>query len=578
MIANQIEEVLNQLSESNYDRVIFDGQWGIGKTKHVKDFIKSNTLNTCYVSLFGKNSVKDIVEEIYFKLIQEGANGKFKEYLNKTANKLKGVNFSYLGISLSIPILADLYSKMYSELEEKESYVLIFDDLERKHDELSLKELLGLFDHLGNINGVKIVLVSFAEMLSAEDKEVLAQYKEKSIDRTYYIDRYSEKAPIAILGKDRWNAIENISSLLDFRNLRTFQKTNQFISEILGVLGEDVFSKKFSKDDVYKMCFATVVFIVEHGGQKLLVEEDIRNTLKSESETIDYIYNCILNNSLDNMMNKRILFDIKRWYETGEYDIDIIKDEINFINSFINEDPINFLSSEEEIHAAIQKAQDFFEELTGNESIDDVIRMLSNVIGWADILRVEDGLEKEELLLKIKPNIMKHVDIEKTLFDNEVIVRSYASTGKDKSSEMILLINEDIIFEYYNQLTDKIIESFSMRNYDSYRYLKTLMESVLSIRNERSEVWRNIINKIKENEFFFPLPKGKISQNHWDWCLINNQLIKRIDENYKEGFYEEYKKNIIKRASEYQDLVLQHRIKMFNWNGEMMDVGEYLIL
>lgn len=29
---------------------------------------------------------------------------------------------------------------------------------------------------------------------------------------------------------------------------------------------------------------------------------------------------------------------------------------------------------------------------------------------------------------------------------------------------------------------------------------------------------------------------GKVTQDHWDWCLICNELIKRIDENFKRAF------------------------------------------
>lgn len=569
MIADKIELVLKQLSESNYDRVIFDGHWGIGKTKHVKDYTKANPENSCYVSLFGKKSLKEIVEEIYFKSLQDDAKGKFKEYLNKSAKKLEDVNFSYLGISLSIPLLNDTYSRMFSELEEKQSYIIIFDDLERKDDELSLKEFLGLIDNLGNIKGIRVVLVAFSDKFNDVDMQVFNDFKEKSIDRIYCIDKYSENAPFNILETDKWFAIKNIAALLNFKNLRTFQKTNLFIEEVLSVLGNEVFSDKFTKEDIYKMCFATIVYFVEHNGEKLLLDEDIRNSLNTESDITDYIDGLIIKNTLDNMMSKSILFHIIRWYETGEYDIKAIKNEIKLINSFIHENPINHLSSENEVLNVICKAKRFFEDINGEESIEDVILMINNVVDWADIIQVEDEFEKEAFLQKIKPNISKHVNIEKTLFENEVIMRRYASTGKNKATALISLINNNIIFEFYDQLTDKIIECLNEKKFSSNGYLKKLFECVLSIGDHRPEVWCQIIKKMENNEYFFPLPMGKVSQDHWDWCLINNELIKRIDENFKKDFFKEYQKNVKNRVSEFQDLMLQHRINLFRWDEQI---------
>ncbi|MCY7679885.1 KAP family NTPase [Bacillus pumilus] len=569
MNADKIEQVLNQFSESNYDRVIFDGHWGIGKTKHVKDFTKANPENSCYVSLFGKKSLNDIIEEIYFKSLQDDAKGKFKEYLTKSSNKLEGVNFSYLGISLSIPLLSDTYSRMFSELEGKQSYIIIFDDLERKNDELGLKELFGLIDHLGNIKGIRVALVAFSDKFNDDDKQVFNDYKEKSIDRIYLIDKYSENAPLFILETDKWLPVKNIAALLNFKNLRIFQKTKHFIEEVLSVLGNDMFSDKFTKEDIYKMCFATIVYLDEHNGQKLLLDEDIRNSVNSERDTTDYIDGFIIRNTLDNMMSKNMLFHIIRWYQTGEYDIKAIKNEIKFINSFMPEDTVNHLSSEHEILNVIEKAKHFFVDIKAEEDIENIIQMLNNVIDWADIMQVEDGFEKEVLLQKIKPNISNHVNIKKSVFENEVIMRRYASTGKNKASEIITLINNNIIFEFYDQLTDKIIECLDDKKFSSNRYLKMLYESVLSIGDYRPEVWCNIIKKIEDNDYFFPLPMGKVSQDHWDWCLINNELIKRIDENFKTDFFKEYQKNVKNRVSEFQDLMLQHRINLFRWDEQI---------
>ncbi|MDM5298115.1 hypothetical protein QUF51_08080 [Bacillus pumilus] len=566
MIADKIKQVLNQLGKLNYDRVIFDGQWGIGKTKYVNDFVKANPENSCYVSLFGKKSLTDIIEEIYYKSLQADTKGKFKEFLSKSAKNIADVNLSYIGISLSIPLLADLYSKMYSELEEKESYVIIFDDMERKHDELGIKELLGLIDLLGNIKGVKIALVAYTEKFSSVDKDVFTEYKEKSIDRSYCIDKYFKDAPSSILGTDKWFPIKNIIELLKFSNLRTFQKTEKFIEEVLDVLGKGVYCDKFTKDDVYRMCFATVVYYDEHNSEKLLVDESIRESLKSESDTINYIYGYILNHTLDNMMSKNILFHIKNWYETGDYDINSIRKDIDLIKSFNYEKPLNHLSSQDEVLQAISKSKEFIYGIAGDESLEEIIQIITIGTTWSKIANVEFGIENLDLIKKIRPSILNHVNIEKTLYENEINeinVKRYFEEKHDQAYEIVAKVNEAIVYEYYNKLIDKIVECFKDKNFNSNHYLKKLMDSVISIRDYQDEIMVNIINKIKDNFYLFPISTGEINEEEWNWCLLNNVLIKNIENHWKKsGFYDEYGNYISKKANENNDFMLEQRVKM----------------
>ncbi|ANT56226.1 P-loop NTPase fold protein [Bacillus altitudinis] len=566
MIADRIVHVLNQFIKSKYDRIIFDGKWGIGKTKHVDDFVKDNSEISCYVSLFGKKSLKEIIEEIYYKSLQANAKGKFKEYFSKSAKKMEEINLSYFGLSLSIPMLADLYSKMFSELEEKQSYIIIFDDIERKHDELEIKELLGLIDLLGNIKGVKIALVAYTEKFGSFDKEVFTEYKEKSIDRIYCIDKYSENAPYSILGTDEWFSIRNIVDLLEFSNLRTFQKTKNFIAEVLDVLGEDVFIdeyEKFTEDDVYRMCFAIVVYFDEHNSEKLLVDEDIRERFKSESDTIDYIYGYILNHNLDNMMSKNILFHIKNWYETGDYDINSIRKDIDLIKSYNYEKPLNHLSSQDEVLQAISKSKEFIHGIEGDENLDEVIQIITMGTIWANIASVEFKIDLDDLIKKIKPCLLNHVNIDKTLYENEVILKRFASEKENQACEIVDHVNKVITYEYYNTLTDKIVNCFKVRNFNSNHYLKKLMDSVISINDYQPEIMENIINKIKYNNYFFPISTGEISEEEWNWCLLNNVLIRNIEKFWKkEGFYDEYGKYISKKANEHSNFMLQHRVKI----------------
>ncbi|MEC1960990.1 hypothetical protein, partial [Bacillus subtilis] len=143
MKANEIVDVLISFNESSYKRVLINGSWGIGKTKYVSDFIKNHT-NACYISLFGKRDVNSILQELYFLMIEKAPKGKIKKHFSILRNKLNTLDISYFGVSLSLPVIQNLFKTINKELDRKDKLIIVLEDLERKHDELNIKEILGM--------------------------------------------------------------------------------------------------------------------------------------------------------------------------------------------------------------------------------------------------------------------------------------------------------------------------------------------------------------------------------------------------------------------------------------------------
>jgi len=65
MRANEIVKILNRFSASRYNKILIDGQWGIGKTKFVDNFSDIHS-DTCCISLFGKKDIESVNEEYQF--------------------------------------------------------------------------------------------------------------------------------------------------------------------------------------------------------------------------------------------------------------------------------------------------------------------------------------------------------------------------------------------------------------------------------------------------------------------------------------------------------------------------------
>lgn len=245
MKANEIVPVLNHFKDSSYQRVFIDGAWGIGKTKYVIDF-RNDHSDSCYVSLFGKKDTESIIQEIYFQIIDSVPNGKIKKYSRKFREVFNNINIEFKGFTISVPLIEKLHSTLYKELGKKGTYIIIFDDLERKHHDLDIKEILGLIDSLAKIDNIKTVLIAASNQLG-EDEETFKNYKEKAIDRTYTIDGFAAEAPFNILGEEVWNVLGKLAGNFEFSNLRTFEKTNLFIKEVIAVIGEIILLSNLQK-------------------------------------------------------------------------------------------------------------------------------------------------------------------------------------------------------------------------------------------------------------------------------------------------------------------------------------------
>ncbi|MEC1057824.1 hypothetical protein, partial [Bacillus subtilis] len=61
----------------------------------------------------------------------------------------------------------------------------------------------------------------------------------------------------------------------------------------------------------------------------------------------------------------------------------------------------------------------------------------------------------------------------------------------------------------------------------------------------------------------FPLPKGQITQEHWDWCILCKLLMFNIYKHWGiEGYFDNFVQYVKNEADNYQDRMLDHRIKL----------------
>ena len=214
-----IEQRLTEiLQRKNAVCVVLDGEWGVGKTTFWKNFSAEKfDKNVVYVSLFGKESIREIKQEINLKFY---INNKV---VSKIAEKSKSFNlagiFNFFTKRLTDNKIAEFILIMLDSLytDKYKDAIICFDDFERISDKINLKDVLGTISEYKEQQNCHIVMILNRSKMTApakeiqkedkknlEDKElknasqikedktelekILSQYKDKIMDYEFYYD------------------------------------------------------------------------------------------------------------------------------------------------------------------------------------------------------------------------------------------------------------------------------------------------------------------------------------------------------------------------------------------------------
>ena len=187
MEAGKIKCIVNELDKLPYKCIMFDGDWGIGKTYAI-DEVLDERKNCCKISMFGLNSSQQIFHEIICRLTRW-------KYLPAVSRQVNKISNCVAQVSDKVNIAKEIVCNF---IDEKELFVtfskgfrtwhyIVIDDLERMSCNINLEEILGVIDELKKCSYVKIVILVNKKEMKTKAKEILEKYEEKIVDRIYYI-------------------------------------------------------------------------------------------------------------------------------------------------------------------------------------------------------------------------------------------------------------------------------------------------------------------------------------------------------------------------------------------------------
>lgn len=185
--ADQIEIVSQYLSIESQYALIINGKYGIGKTHFFKTELEPMIRNSSlpsdgskkyipvHISLFGLKSLQDIQEAIILELYPILKAKKMKLAIGITKSIARGL--------ASLWQLGDLNDyiedgkKAANGLLNYNAIALCFDDLDRRSEDLSLKDILGFINTLVENQGAKVLIIANDEQLNTNPQYTMNREK-----------------------------------------------------------------------------------------------------------------------------------------------------------------------------------------------------------------------------------------------------------------------------------------------------------------------------------------------------------------------------------------------------------------
>jgi len=228
------DHLVQLLADRDNKVIALSGKWGTGKShlwREVKAASEDEAVKAAlYVSLFGLRDMN----QIKLKVVQSALPSaeKHSAAWEKVRVGMEGAKKVLTSLHKGFSALDELaLLAVPSLLKEK---VIVLDDVERKHDKLSIDEVLGFIDEFTQQHGARFVLILNSDQL--DDRRVWETLREKVVDQEIRLSTSTSEAFGIAIGltpspyADRLRAAAERCALT---NIRIIRKVIKALNRIL---------------------------------------------------------------------------------------------------------------------------------------------------------------------------------------------------------------------------------------------------------------------------------------------------------------------------------------------------------
>ncbi|MEW9026802.1 P-loop NTPase fold protein [Salmonella enterica] len=311
---SKVLKALDAFLKSDNKVLVIKGDWGVGKTFFWNKYYENNINNLSqlaysYVSLFGKNSLSDLKKEVFhsakpikkdriaqsFQQQTEEASGIYSyiPWLNPKEKIVHRIPFlkPIVRYADNTPILFRATNAISSlEYSLVNNYLVCFDDLERRGNSLSIKEVMGFIDELAQRKNCKIILIFNEETLHhKDDLDIFNTYREKIVDiEIKYCPTIKDNFNhIFLLNTQHHGYILEIMERLGVNNIRFFKKLKQLLLSYDGNLSHA--DDEIKKDFILRACILCYGYYIpskklSYSELKTRLEKGVRYSFTADKE------------------------------------------------------------------------------------------------------------------------------------------------------------------------------------------------------------------------------------------------------------------------------------------------------
>jgi hypothetical protein len=308
-------EIRRFLTSTEKEVVCLTGHWGVGKTfawnRYLTDVQRHGGValqNYSYVSLFGINSLSELKCAIFENSVKSsdiGIEPSIETLKSNTSAVVKRLGKQSSSLLRFIPGVKE-YSGAIGPigfLSVKETIVCI-DDIERRGDNLEIRDVMGLVSLLKEQKRCKVMLILNDDAFDNDDEKVFRKYHEKVIDTSLTFAPSPQECVAIAISQDT-NAgkllAQNVVTL-GIRNIRVIKKIERLITRIetmlsgyhdqvfrqavhsITLFGWSVYEPDLAPDTQYLKRKQLVSFLGAKKEQKLTDREVSWNALLEASE------------------------------------------------------------------------------------------------------------------------------------------------------------------------------------------------------------------------------------------------------------------------------------------------------